>query len=127
MSTDALDGAWITRIAGKLFFANFSGEAFSLVFELPQGASISMGVFTVDRSRSPAAIDLKLTDGIGKNGDRLRGREHAAVVHGIVQQRGDTLRFYAPPPEIAGRPDAFPEAEPGLVGENLYLILKRAA
>jgi mannose-6-phosphate isomerase-like protein (cupin superfamily) len=55
------------------------------------------------------------------------GRQHADVVHGIVDQVGDTLRFYAPPPEIEGRPDAFPEAEPGLVGENLYLILKRAA
>jgi hypothetical protein len=78
-------------------------------------------------ANAPARIDLTLTDGIGKAGDRLRGREHAGVVHGIVEQVGDTLRFYAPPPEIDGRPDAFPEAEPGLVGENLYLILKRAA
>jgi hypothetical protein len=129
-TTDALEGAWITKIAGKLFF-NFSGKSFELLFEplfeLPQGTSLSMGTFAVDATKTPAQIDLTLTDGIGKNGDRLRGRASADVVRGIVQRMDDTLKFFAPPPELEGRPTAFPEAAPGLIGQNLYLVLKRAA
>ena len=126
MSTDGLEGAWVTRIDGKIFFARFSGQTFSLLFELPQATSISLGTFTVDWTKSPIQIDLTLMDGIGKNGDRLRGRDHGGVVRGIVRQEGDTLHFYAPPPELDGRPDAFPEGVQGFVGENLYLVLKRA-
>jgi hypothetical protein len=63
-TTDTLDGAWITKISGKLFFFNFSGK---------------------------------------------------------------TFKFFAPPPELEGRPTAFPEGAPGPIGQNLYLVLRRAA
>lgn len=52
-ATNTLDGAWITKISGKLFFFNFSGKTFELVFELPQGTSLSMGTFTVDATKTP--------------------------------------------------------------------------
>jgi uncharacterized protein (TIGR03067 family) len=126
-TAESLDGAWVAKIDGKLFLLNFSGDAFELVFQLPQGTSLSMGTFTVDQAKRPAQIDLMLTDGIGKNGDRLKGRSAAAVVRGIVEHDGDALRFFAPPPELDGRPAAFPDAEPGFVGPNIYLVLKRAA
>ncbi len=122
-----LEGAWITKIDGKLFLMNFSGDNFELVFQLPQGTSLSMGTFAVDQAKRPAQIDLTLTDGIGKNGDRLRGRSDAGVVRGIVEHDGDVLRFFGPPPELDGRPSAFPDAAPGFVGQSLYLVLKRAA
>jgi hypothetical protein len=126
-TTETLEGVWITKINGKLFLMNLSGDDFELVFELPQGTSLSMGKFAVDRAKRPVQIDLTLTDGIGKNGDRLRGRQDAGIVRGIVEHNGDVLRFFAPPPELAGRPAAFPDAEPGFVGQSIYLVLKRAA
>jgi len=127
MAASAIEGTWITKVSGKLFLLNFSGETFVLVFELPQGTSLSMGTFTLDATKAPAQIDLTLTDGIGKNGDRLRGRTNAEIVRGIVDHAGDTLKFFAPPPELEGRPAAFPEDGPGLIGQNLYLVLTRAA
>jgi hypothetical protein len=127
MTTNAIEGTWLTKIAGKLFLLNFSGETFKLVFELPQGTTLSMGTFAVDSTKTPPQIDMILTDGIGKNGDRLRGRTSAGVVRGIIEREGDTLKFFAPPPELAGRPTLFPVGAPGLVGQNLYLILGRAA
>jgi hypothetical protein len=128
MSTaESLEGAWVAKIDGKLFLMNFSGDAFELVFQLPQGTSLSMGTFRVNQAQRPAQIDLTLTDGIGKNGERLRDRSAADVVRGIVERDGDALRFFAPPPELDGRPEVFPDAEPGFVGPNIYLVLKRAA
>jgi hypothetical protein len=128
MSTaETFEGAWVTKINRKLFLMNFSGDNFELVFQLPQGTSLSMGKFAVDQAKRPAQIDLTLTDGIGKNGDRLGGRSDAGIVRGIVEHNGDVLRFFAPPPELAGRPAAFPDAEPGFVGQNIYLVLKRVA
>jgi hypothetical protein len=105
---------------------NFSGDDFQLVFQLPQGTSLSMGKFTLDRAQA-AQIDLTLTDGVGKNGDRLSGRSDAGVVRGLLEHNGDVLRFFAPPPELEGRPASFPDAKPGFIGQNIYLVLKRAA
>lgn len=127
MAASAIEGAWMSRISGKLFLLNFTGETFALLFELPQGTSLSVGTFTLDATKNPVQIDLKLTDGIGKNGDRLRGRRSANVVRGIIDHAGDTLKFFAPPPELEGRPAVFPEGAPGLIGQDLYLVLRRAA
>jgi hypothetical protein len=126
-TAETLEGTWVTKINGKLFLMNFSADEFELVFQLPQATSMSMGKFVVDQSKQPAQIDLTLTDGIGKTGDRLRGRSEAGVVSGIVECNGDVLRFFGPPPELNDRPTAFPDAEPGFVGPNIYLVLTRAA
>jgi hypothetical protein len=128
MSTaGTIEGTWISKINGKLFLINFSGEDFQLVFQLPKGTSISTGKFTVNYANRPTHIDFTVTDGIGKDGDRLRARSSANVVRGIIDHEGDVLRFFAPPPELEVRPTAFPAAEPGLVGPNIYVVLKRAA
>jgi hypothetical protein len=122
-----IEGAWIAKIDGRLFFLNLGNTVFGLIFELPAGTSLSMGEYDVDLRASPAQLNLRLTDGIGKNGDRLRGRQTANLVEAIVQVDGDTLEFFGPPPELGGRPVAFPSAPPGLVGQHLYLQLKRIA
>jgi len=125
-ATETVEGTWIRKINGKLFLINFNEENFELIFELSVGTSLSMGQFSIDTTKTPAQLDLTLTDGIGKNGDRLRARSTANVVRAIVQHDHDTLKFFAPPPEEGGRPMEFPDADEGLVGTNLYLILKRA-
>jgi hypothetical protein len=121
----ALEGTWITKVAGRLFLINLSKDNFELIFELPEGTSMSMGKFALDATKTPWQMDLTLTDGIGKNRDRLRGSTEASVVRAIVQYRDNVLSFFAPPPEIEGRPTEFPVAKEGLVGKNLYLVLKR--
>lgn len=126
MDTSQFEGAWITKIGESLFFLNFGKSRCEGIFELGVGTSIFLGAYEIDPTCQPATLDLKLTDGIGKNGDRLAGRTAANVVEAIVRLDGDTLEFYGPPPEIGGRPAAFPDAPPGLVGHNLYLSLQRA-
>ena len=122
-----IEGAWIAKIDGRLFFLNLGAAVFDLVFELPAGTSLTMGEYDVDLRVSPAQLNLRLSDGIGKNGDRLCGRQTANLVEAIVRVDGDTLEFFGPPPELGGRPDAFPSAPPGFVGQHLYLQLKRVA
>jgi hypothetical protein len=122
----AMDGTSIRRLGGKLFLTNFGGEDFVFVYEFPEGTGLTKGQFTIDATTEPAQITLSFTDGIGKNGDRLRDKEGGVVVTGIVRRDRNMLAFFAPPPGKAGWPTVFPNVDEGLVGENLCLVFRPA-
>jgi hypothetical protein len=58
---------WVTANGRRL-----NADQFVLLLELPQGVSMSMGRFRLDTTKTPAEIDLGITDGIGRYGDRFR-------------------------------------------------------
>jgi hypothetical protein len=70
--TNAPKGTWIKELEGKLFLINFGEENYELIFELPEGTTLAMGQFKIDRSKAPVQIDLKLADGIGKRGGQVQ-------------------------------------------------------
>ena len=90
----------------------FSGDSFKLV----DGDKVLLrGTFTLDASRSPRAMEMKVSEGAG--GDR------EAPVHGIYELRGDDLAWCAAEPGSAAGPQRFETRGT----TNALIRMKRAA
>ena len=90
----------------------FAGDTFKLV----DGDKILLrGTFTLDPSRTPRVMEMKVSDGAG--GDR------EAPVHGIYEIRGDDLAWCAAEPGSATGPQRFETKGT----TNALIRMKRAA
>jgi uncharacterized protein (TIGR03067 family) len=90
----------------------FAGDTFKLV----DGDKVLLrGTFTLDASRSPRVMEMKVSDGAG--GDR------EAPVHGIYELRGDELAWCAAEPGSAAGPQRFETKGT----TNALIRMKRAA
>ena len=90
----------------------FTGDEFKLV----DGDKVLIrGTYTVDPTKTPRAMDMKITEGAGPDPE--------APAQGIYELSGDELKWCVAEPGTAGRPDKFETK-----GTTHVLIhLKRAA
>jgi len=74
----------------------FAGDTFKLV----EGEKVFLrGTFTVDPSRTPRVMEMKVSEGAGT--------DHAAPVHGIYELKGEELVWCAGEPGSEARPVKF--------------------
>jgi uncharacterized protein (TIGR03067 family) len=112
-----LKGAWIADYQGKKIELSFDKEAFTITFSFGKDKFDFQGTYTVDPSKKPKQMDMKVTK--GPNG--LEGKTALAV----YDLDGETLKWYANEPGKDDRPSAFPDKE-GDNGSQIYLQFKRA-
>jgi uncharacterized protein (TIGR03067 family) len=90
----------------------FAGETFKLV----EGDKVFLsGTFTVDPSRTPRVMEMKVSEGAGT--------DHAAPVHGIYELKGQELVWCAGEPGSEARPVKFDTKGT----TNVMIKMKRAS
>jgi uncharacterized protein (TIGR03067 family) len=114
-----LKGTWVRELDGKTFILVFNGEHYALINEFAPEKTTATGTVTIDPTKKPKRIDIKITDGTG-TGEKLKGKTALC----IYQLDGDTLKFCINRPGQEGYPEQFPDKEG--VDKYLFLVFKRA-
>jgi uncharacterized protein (TIGR03067 family) len=114
-----LKGTWVRELDGKTFILLFNGENYALINEFTPERATATGTVTIDPTKKPRRIDIKVADGTG-TGAKHKGK----TARCIYQLDGDTLRFCSNRPGLEGYPEQFPDKEGG--DKYFYFVFKRA-
>ena len=112
----ALQGSWKASDAVKGDSRiTFDGNKFTVEFKDEKAT----GTFTTDASKTPKTIDMLITGGTAKIGEKYKGKTSL----GIYAVEGNKLKWCANEPGADARPTAFPDKDSPT--KMLYIVFDR--